>query len=168
MTWVRASLTSAVRWIGPEGRPGSLSFSIPDETLFVTETIKSDPILSIEDSIPCSMRNHSGLLAVYVAISYTVVDLFEALFSVLWTFPLLFKARFRQSYCHVEEKYADLKNTNWGDPNNKRRIIIDEEEHKYEHLVTRSLHSAMQHIAMDAQFWINAVCINQEDNVAKL
>lgn len=77
-------------------------------------------------------------------------------------------ARFRQSYCHVGEKYADLKNTNWGDPNNKRRISIEEEEHNYELLVTKSLHSAKQHIAMDAQFWIDAVCINQDDDVAKL
>lgn len=109
--------------------------------------------------------------SVYLAISYTVGDLFEALFSLLWTFPLLLRlpkpARFRQSYCQVEEKYADLKNTKWGDPNNKRRIIKEEEEHKYELLVTKSLHSAMEHIAIDAQFWIEAVCINQEDDIEK-
>lgn len=152
-----------------------------DATLFVTETIESDPILqrdpdrvrSIEDDIPvrCAI-SHVSLedKPVYVTLSYTVGDLFEAPPSVLWTFPFALRlskpATFRQSYCHVEEKYADLKDTKWGDPSNKRRIIL-EEGHEYELLVTKSLHSAMRQIAVDAQFWVDAVCINQGDDIEK-
>lgn len=153
-----------------------------DAILFVTETIESDPILqrdpdrvrSIEDDIPvrCAI-SHVSLedKPVYATLSYTVGDLFEAPPSVLWAFPFPLRlskpATFRQSYCHVEEKYADLKDTKWGDPSNKRRIILEEEGHEYELLVTKSLHSAMRHIAVDAQFWVDAVCINQEDDIEK-
>ncbi|MCJ1345953.1 hypothetical protein MMC31_004163 [Peltigera leucophlebia] len=138
-----------------------------DEILSVTETIESDPILhrdpdrvrSVEDNFPVRcVISHVSLedKPTYVALSYTVGDLFEALFSVL-----------SHPYCHVEEKYADLKNTKWGDPSNKRRIIIEEEKQKYELLITNSLHSAMRHIAIDARFWIDAVCINQENDIEK-
>lgn len=68
-----------------------------DELLSVTEAIESDPILhrdpdivrSIEDDIPirCAI-SHVSLddKPVYVAFSYTVGDILEALFSFLWTF----------------------------------------------------------------------------------
>jgi Heterokaryon incompatibility protein (HET) len=62
--------------------------------------------------------------------------------------------------------YAALSYT-WGDASNKRRIIIEEGEHEYELLITENLHSALRHIALNIQFWINAVCINQADDVEK-
>jgi hypothetical protein len=55
----------------------------------------------------------------------------------------------------------------WGDASNKRRIIIEEGEYEYELLVTENLHSALRHIALDGQFWIDAVCINQADDMEK-
>jgi hypothetical protein len=63
--------------------------------------------------------------------------------------------------------YAALSYT-WGDASNKRRIIIEEGEHKYELLVTENLHSALRHIVVEeAQVWIGAICINQTDDMEK-
>jgi hypothetical protein len=62
--------------------------------------------------------------------------------------------------------YAALSYT-WGDASNKRRIIIEEGEHEYELLVTENLHSALRHIAVDAQFWVDAICINRADDMEK-
>jgi hypothetical protein len=108
-----------------------------EDTLFVTNTIESDPELhgnpdrvrAIEFDIPirCSI-NHVSLedKPVYAALSYC-----------------------------------------WGDASNKRRIIIEEGESEYELLVTENLNSALRHIAVGADFWIDAVCINQADDIEK-
>lgn len=54
----------------------------------------------------------------------------------------------------------------WGDPNNPRKISIDGNELQ----VTISLHSALQqirHTLMTRILWIDAICINQGDDVEK-
>ncbi|RAH56018.1 HET-domain-containing protein [Aspergillus piperis CBS 112811] len=54
----------------------------------------------------------------------------------------------------------------WGDPNNPRKISIDGNKLQ----VTISLHSALQqirHTLMTRVLWIDAICINQGDDVEK-
>lgn len=108
-----------------------------DEILFVTETIESDIEL------------------------YGNLDRVRA---IEIDFPL----RCAMSQVSLENKpvYAALSYT-WGDASNKRRIIIEEGGNEYEFLITENPHPALRHIALDAQVWIDAVCINQADDVEK-
>jgi hypothetical protein len=108
-----------------------------DEILFVTETIESDPELHGD---PDRVKAIEDDIAVRCAISQVSLE--------------------------DRPVYAALSYA-WGDASNKRRIIIEEGEYKYELLVTENLHSALRHIALDGQFWIDAVCINQADDMEK-
>jgi hypothetical protein len=109
----------------------------PDEISSVTEIIESDPELH---GNPDRVRVIEADIAVRCAINRVSLE--------------------------DRPVYAALSYT-WRDASNKRRIIIEEGEHEYELLITENLHLALRHIALNMQFWIDAVCINQADDVEK-
>jgi hypothetical protein len=108
-----------------------------DEILFVTKTIESDLELHGD---PDRVRAIEADIPIRCAINHVSLE--------------------------DRPVYAALSYS-WGDTSNKRRIIIEEDDKECELLITKNLHSALRHIGLDGQFWIDAVCINQADDTEK-
>jgi hypothetical protein len=48
-----------------------------------------------------------------------------------------------------------------------RRLVVEEDGRSFELRVTENLDSALRHIAINGEFWIDAVCINQDEELEK-
>src|SRR3978361_1442778 len=53
----------------------------------------------------------------------------------------------------------------WGDTRRKRRLDAEENGASYELEITENLDSAIRHMMIHGELWIDAVCINQADEV---
>jgi hypothetical protein len=45
--------------------------------------------------------------------------------------------------------------------------MVEEDGRSFELRVTENLDSALRHIAINGEFWIDAVCINQDEELEK-
>jgi Heterokaryon incompatibility protein (HET) len=66
----------------------------------------------------------------------------------------------------VKMQYTALS-YNWGPQTQRQRLIIQESEEEKAILITRNLHSALQHLAFGTPVWIDSICINQADDEEK-
>jgi hypothetical protein len=108
-----------------------------DEIQFLAETINADPEVS---SDLASVRSLEGTYPVCCTIQHVSLE--------------------------DKPAYAALSYT-WGDANRMRRLVVEEDGRSFELRVTENLDSALRHIAINGEFWIDAVCINQDEELEK-
>lgn len=108
-----------------------------DEIQFLAETINADPEVSSDLASVRSLED---------------------------TYPVCCTIQ----HVSLEDKpaYAALSYT-WGDANRMRRLVVEEDGRSFELRVTENLDSALRHIAINGEFWIDAVCINQDEELEK-
>jgi hypothetical protein len=62
--------------------------------------------------------------------------------------------------------YAALSYT-WGDMSKTRRLVVEEDGEEFELQITENLDSALRNMGLVGDLWIDAVCINQADELEK-
>jgi len=62
--------------------------------------------------------------------------------------------------------YTALSYT-WGDASKTRPLVIEEDGEEFELRITENLDSAFRNLGLAGDFWIDAVCINQSDELEK-
>jgi hypothetical protein len=63
-------------------------------------------------------------------------------------------------------EYAALSYT-WGDTSKTRRLVVEEDGEEFELQITENLDSALRNMGLVGDLWIDAVCINQADELEK-
>ncbi|KAF2803304.1 uncharacterized protein BDZ99DRAFT_369459, partial [Mytilinidion resinicola] len=65
-----------------------------------------------------------------------------------------------------DPRYAALSYV-WGPPSNERFMIVEKNDEQFRLPITSNLNSALSNIDKEGYLWVDAICINQTDDIEK-